>query len=85
MSVVSTGTGMEWSRSLLRGQATVDIKEISSVVEGLLSTSGRLIPGRKCTSEVQFTPGTASKNGQAYLRDEDPGIRGGHYTHRSHS
>ena len=55
VSVVSTGTGMERPRSLLRGRATVNIEEISSVVEGSLSASGHLMPGRKCTSEVQFT------------------------------
>ena len=55
LSVVSTGMGTEWPRSLLRGRATVKIEEISSVVEGSLSASGCLMPGRKCTSEVQFT------------------------------
>ena len=33
----------------------MNIEEISSVVEGSLSTSGHLMPGRKRTSEVQFT------------------------------
>ena len=57
---------------LLRGTATVNIEEISSVVGGSMTTSGHLVSsgGRKHTSEVQFTLGPAPK-----IARSDPPVR----------
>ena len=71
-TVVSTGTATERGRPILRGTATVNIEEISSVMGGSMTTSGHLVSsgGRKRTSEVQFTLGPASK-----VAKTDPEVR----------